>query len=144
MIAFAIGLVIGFLMCIPVGPITVWVINTHIKKGHSLALAIAFGGSVMDFFYLFIIMSGLSFATFSDNTIYYLKLVGIILIFGLGVKELLSRQEVGEIKDQKRSVKNVMGAFLLGVIIYTSNPTLVLTMTGLGAVVKSFELWWCK
>ena len=35
----------------------------------------------------------------------------------------------------------VIGFFLLGVIIYSSNPTLVATMSGLAAVIKSWNLF---
>ena len=60
-IALIIGLITGFLICIPVGPINVWVINTFIKYDFKSAFAIALGGSLMDFVYFIAILSGLSF-----------------------------------------------------------------------------------
>jgi threonine/homoserine/homoserine lactone efflux protein len=139
MIAAMVGLVIGFLMCIPVGPINVLVINTQINKSSSRALAIAFGGSLMDLVYFLIVLSGLSFFTFSANVTLYLKLAGIILIFILGLKDFLVKENKKSKKEVKDNAVGIFASFLLGVIIYTSNPALLLTMTGLGAFIKSLD-----
>jgi threonine/homoserine/homoserine lactone efflux protein len=139
MIAAIVGLVIGFLMCIPVGPINVLVINTQIKKSSGSALAIALGGSLMDLVYFLIVLSGLSFFTFSNNVVMYLKLAGIILIFCLGLKDFLTKESQELQKEFKDNAGTILASFLLGVIIYTSNPTLILTMTGIGAFIKSLE-----
>lgn len=139
--AFLVGLIIGFLMCIPIGPINIWVINTQLKKNAFMALAIAFGGSLMDFIYFYFIVSGISLFEFSDNLIFYLKIAGILLIFLLGLKELLSSPATIPELDYKYTKKGVAASILIGVTIYVSNPTLVITMTGLGAFVKSLELF---
>ena len=141
MIALAIGLVIGFLMCIPIGPINIWVINTFIRRGASQALSIALGGSIMDFIYFYVILSGISLFTISDNAIFLFKSAGIALIFILGVKELVSKAKEIEVKQSSQSPVRLASGFILGVIIYTSNPTLIITMTGLGAFVKSLQLF---
>jgi len=135
--AAAVGLVIGFLMCVPVGPINVLVINTQIKKNTTSALAIALGGSLMDLVYFIIVLSGLSFFTFSDKTTHLLKFAGIILIFILGLKDFLTKESAHLEKEFKNNAASLFASFLLGVIIYTSNPALILTMTGLGAFIKS-------
>ncbi len=141
MIALVIGLVIGFLMCIPIGPINIWVINTFIRRGAAQALSIAVGGSLMDFIYFYVILSGISLFTISDQAIFYFKAGGIALIFLLGLKELLSKAKEVEVKDTAQSPARLASGFFLGVIIYTSNPTLIITMTGLGTFVKSLELF---
>jgi len=138
MIALFVGLIIGFLMCIPIGPINVWVINTHLKKGPISALSIALGGSIMDFIYFFIILSGLSLIKVNEDVMIYFKTFGIGLIFILGIKELLtSHVEFDESSLKKETPKGIVASLVLGVILYTSNPTLIVTMTGLGAFVKS-------
>ncbi len=139
--AFIVGFLVGFLMCIPIGPINVWVINAKIKKGSANAICIALGGSLMDFFYFFIIMSGLSFIDFNEKTTEVLKLVGIILIFILGLKELFAKNAESQTFKNEKEFHKLMGAFFLGVILYTSNPTLIFTMTGLAAFIKSFALY---
>ncbi|EQC44055.1 LysE family translocator [Bacteriovorax sp. Seq25_V] len=141
-LALITGLVIGFLMCIPIGPINVWVINTQLRKGAKSALAIAGGGSLMDFIYFYIILSGLSFFSFSESIINFFKVIGILVIFGMGVKELLfsSQSFNEEFVDQART-KTIVTSFLVGIILYTSNPGLIVTMTALGAFLKSLDLF---
>ncbi|MBT7611139.1 MAG: LysE family transporter [Bacteriovoracaceae bacterium] len=139
--AFLVGFIIGFLMCIPIGPINIWVINTKVKKGSLNAMCIALGGSLMDFIYFFIIMSGLSFVEFNDNTVQVLKTVGIILIFALGVKELLAKNVDSTDFKKEKDIHKLVGAFLLGVVLYTSNPTLIFSMTALAAFIKSLALY---
>ena len=142
MIALPLGILIGFLMCIPVGPINVWVVNTLLKHNFRSAFAIALGGSIMDFIYFIVVLTGLSFFTFSEKTSLILKIVGVVFLFIFGLKEIISKEKEMEVKDNKHKDKShVVGFFFLGVLIYTSNPTLIATMTGLASVVKSWNVF---
>lgn len=141
MIAFFVGLTIGFLMCIPIGPINVWVIHTYLKKGVPHAFSIALGGSLMDFIYFFTILTGLSFVTYSEDFGTNLQLFGIGFIFILGLVELSRKYEGIALGKADNSAHKLLGSVLIGIVLYTSNPTLVLTMTGLGAFVKSLGLF---
>lgn len=142
MIALLVGLIVGFLMCIPVGPINVWVVNTFLKDNMKAALSIALGGSLMDFTYFMVVLSGLSFIHFSDQTIIILKVVGVLFLFVFGVKELFSKLEDFNFENKNnKKTKNAASFFMLGVLIYTSNPTLIATMSALAAVIKSWKLF---
>ena len=142
MIALPLGLLIGFLMCVPVGPINVWVVNTLLKHNFRSAFSIAVGGSVMDFVYFMVILTGLSFFTFSSQTSLILKIVGVLFLFLFGLKEIISKEQTMEVKeDEEKKMPHASGFFLLGVLIYTSNPTLIATMSGLAAVVKSWHVF---
>ncbi len=142
MIALLVGLFVGFIMCIPVGPINIWVVNTLIKHNFRSAFSIALGGSVMDFVYFMIILSGLSLFHFSPKTVLILKIVGVLFLLIFGLRELF-KPNTG-LKDEEGELKKIPHAssfFLIGVLIYTSNPTLIATMTGLAAVIKSWHLF---
>ncbi len=140
MIALALGVLIGFLMCIPVGPINIWVINTLIKHNFRSAFSIALGGSVMDFVYFMIILTGLSLFTFSPQTSLILKVLGVLFLFVFGLREVLTTTPVLEVTDAlEKKIPKASSFFLLGVLIYTSNPTLIATMSGLAAVIKSWH-----
>lgn len=140
--AIFVGLLTGFLMCIPIGPLNVWVMQTVIKKSTLAALLVALGGSIMDVIYFYAILSGLSFISIPEGWITPLKTVGIVLIIILGIKELMSRPSANDLESPKKkvSIQGMGGYFLLGVIIYTSNPTLIITMSGLGTFIKSLGL----
>jgi threonine/homoserine/homoserine lactone efflux protein len=142
MIALLLGFVIGFLMCIPVGPINVWVVNTLLKHNFRSAFSIAIGGSTMDFVYFLIILSGLSLVHFSPRTTLILKIVGVVFLFLFGLKDILAKSQAFELKEEDhKKVPRASGFFLLGVLIYTSNPTLIATMSGLAAVIKSWHVF---
>ena len=127
-------------MCIPVGPINVWVVNTLLKHNFRSAISIAIGGSVMDFVYFMVILTGLSFFTFSSQTSLILKIIGVLFLFIFGLKEVISKEKEMEVKeDDKHS--HTTRFFLLGVLIYTSNPTLIATMSGLASVIKSWNVF---
>lgn len=141
MTAFFVGVFIGFLMCIPIGPINVLVVNTQVKHNIVRALSIAIGGSLMDIVYFFLILSGLSLFELTENTTEVLKTLGLVFIFLIGVKELLNKKIEMTTLTEKDSPNGILKGLLLGIVIYTSNPTLVLTMTGLGSFVKSLSLF---
>jgi threonine/homoserine/homoserine lactone efflux protein len=142
LIALIVGIITGFLICIPVGPINVWVVNTLIKHDFKSAFAIALGGSLMDFIYFFIILSGLSLFSFSPKTIIVLKIVGVLFLLIFGLQGMLVKKQSFELDDKlKKATPTLLSFFLLGVAIYSSNPTLVATMSGLAAVIKSWNLF---
>jgi len=142
MIALGLGIIIGFLMCIPVGPINVWVINTLIKHNFRSAFSIALGGALMDFIYFMVILSGLSFFRFSPTTVLVFKVIGVLFLLVFGMREIFYRSEV--LTEQEKALKKIPHSssfFLMGILIYTSNPTLIATMTGLAAMIKSWGLF---
>lgn len=142
MIALLVGWIVGFLICIPVGPINVWVVNTLIRKNFWSAYSIALGGALMDFIYFMIILTGLSLFHFTPKTILTLKVVGVLFLLVFGLRELLVKKQNFTLEQDEEKKKTRAGSyFLLGVLIYSSNPTLVATMSGIAAVIKSWNLF---
>jgi threonine/homoserine/homoserine lactone efflux protein len=140
--ALLVGIVVGFLMCIPVGPINVWVVNTLIKHNFRSAFSIALGGSTMDFVYFMVILTGLSLFNFSPKMTLFLKITGVILLFAFGLKEFfVKNQNFSLTENVDKKVPKAAGFFLMGVLIYSSNPTLIATMSALAAVIKSWNLF---
>jgi threonine/homoserine/homoserine lactone efflux protein len=140
-IALVVGLMAGFLISIPVGPINVAVVNTFIKHNFELAFAIAVGGGLMDFVYFIVFLSGLSLFQLPDQIILILKIVGVLFIFGFGLKEVFIKKANFNLNESvNKKQPTVIGFFLLGVIIYASNPTLLATMSGLAAFFRSWNL----
>jgi threonine/homoserine/homoserine lactone efflux protein len=140
-IALIVGLMAGFLISIPVGPINVAVVNTFIRYNFKLAFAIAVGGGLMDFVYFVVFLNGLSLFQLPDQIVLILKIIGVIVIFGFGLKEVLIKKANFNLNENVNKKKpTVIGFFLLGVIIYASNPTLLATMSGLAAFFRSWNL----
>ena len=142
LIALIIGLIIGFLSCIPIGPVNVWVVNTLIKRDFNSAFAIALGGCLMDFIYFMVVLTGLSFFHFSPKIILFFKIVGVVFLFLFGLKELIVKTRNLNLDEHSKTNKTTLvGFFLLGVVIYSSNPALIVSMSGLAAAIKSWNLF---
>ena len=141
MTALIAGIIVGFVVCIPIGPLNLWVINTYLKRSAFRALSVACGGSIMDSIYFYVILSGLSLVEMNEKVVFYFQLFGILFIFGWGVKELLTRKIVIEAVPKGEGPKGLMAGLATGMFVYTSNPTLILTMTGLGAFLKSLQMF---
>lgn len=142
LIALSIGLIIGFLSCIPIGPVNVWVVNTLIKRDFNSAFAIALGGCLMDFIYFMVVLTGLSFFNFTPKIILFLKIVGVVFLFLFGLKEIFVKTRNFNLDEHSETnKKTLIGFFLLGVVIYSSNPALIVSMSGLAAAIKSWNLF---
>jgi threonine/homoserine/homoserine lactone efflux protein len=89
-----------------------------------------------------VILSGLSLFNFSLQTIHTLKIIGVIVLFAFGMKEILTKHVSFSLtEDEKKKAPKAHSYFLLGVLIYTSNPTLIASMTGVASVIKSWKLF---
>lgn len=141
MSAFFVGLILGLVMCIPIGPINIWVMRTQLKNGVLHALAVALGGAIMDFVYFYVILSGLSLFEFSIETQKIFKVLGIFIIFLMGIFEIFSAKNIDDVKTKRATPNNLLASITLGVVLYSSNPTLVVSITGLCAFVKSLDLF---
>lgn len=145
LITIIFGILLGIIICIPIGPINLITIKLTTKNKRTDALFLALGGSVMDVVYFLVFLLGLSFVHFSAKTTMVFKLLGISFIFLLGLIEVVKYFKIlklsnDESKKDIEAIENKASGFLSfvsGVIIYTSNPTLVASMSGLAAFVKS-------
>lgn len=135
------GIILGYLINIPVGPINIWILKTKLKKGFRPAISISLGGALMDFVYFWVILSGLSLFTFSENTSSVLKTLGISFLFLIGLKELFFTDISSFAKSEIKGTIRSSNYFFLGILIYISNPTLVFTISSLCAFLKSFNLF---
>ena len=71
-----------------------------------------------------------------------LKVAGVLFLFIFGLKEILKpSQNFNEDEATKKKAPHATSFFLLGVLIYTSNPTLIATMSGLAAIIKSWHVF---
>ncbi|MBL6991400.1 MAG: LysE family transporter [Bacteriovoracaceae bacterium] len=142
MLALLVGLVVGFLMVIPVGPVNVAVINTTLKKDYKLGLTVGLGGTVMDMVYFLIISQGLSFISFNPTFLQTIKVCGVFFLLIIGIYELrLWESKIGFASTGKEKKYGKKGYFLLGVFLYSSNPTLFAGLSTICATIKSYNVY---
>ncbi len=137
MVALLIGLLIGIIISIPIGPINVTVISKGFKQGFGSAFAVGLGASIMDFFYCAATMVGLSAIVHKIEVNVIFQVIGFLLLLYLGIRDITTKVEVFRYENYVPQNGRFHSAFLVGVFMYISNPTLVAFWITLSGVIQS-------
>lgn len=118
------GLIAGFLLATPVGPIGMLCIRRTLSEGKLHGLVSAFGGATADTIYGFIAASGLTIiSNFLIKEQMWLRLTGGILLCIVGGRSLLSRES----KDiSVKSSPSYIGSYLSALLLTFANPVPIL------------------
>src|SRR5688572_1836029 len=90
LIAFIAGLISGFVVSIPVGPINITIINEGARRGFRWACLIGLGAMVMDLIYCAIAFAGFSGLFSSQFMKATMELLSFIFLLYLGIKYMLT------------------------------------------------------
>src|SRR5689334_9296222 len=90
-IAAITGFISGFLICIPVGPINITIINEGAKRGFQWAFLIGLGAMVMDVIYCSLGFAGFSGLFNSRVLRATMELLSFLLTLFLGIKYMIAR-----------------------------------------------------
>ncbi len=137
MVALLIGLLIGIIISIPIGPINVTVISKGFKQGFRNAFAVGLGASAMDFFYCAATMLGLSAIVHKIEVNIIFQVIGFLLLLYLGIRDITTRVETFRYENYVPQNGRFHSAFLVGVFMYISNPTLVAFWITLSGIIQS-------
>jgi threonine/homoserine/homoserine lactone efflux protein len=129
------GLIIGFAMAVPVGPIGIMCIRKTLAEGHSRGLIIGLGAATADTLYGGIAAFGLTFVSeVIASQHLWLSLAGGGLLLFLGVRTFRAKRKDPIVPfDEKGSLGSYISAFLLAL----TNP---LTIFAFVAVFAAFGL----
>ena len=135
------GFVFGFLVCIPVGPINVAIINEGARRGFLWSLMVGLGAMVMDTIYCGIAFTGFSSLFTGPLVRAGMELLSFMLMFFLGIKYLIAR----DVPEHTRTVDVVEHkfhphtAFWIGFVRVLGNPAILLFWFTLSATFLSHE-----
>lgn len=127
LVFFAKGLLIGFSIAAPVGPIGVLCIRQTLTYGITVGFACGFGAAVADMIYGLIGGLGLTFISsllISQKTL--LSIVGGIFLCYLGVKTLLEKPAE---ETEHAQHQNLVSSFLSTFFLTLTNPMTILSFT---------------
>jgi len=134
-IFFLKGLIIGFGMAVPIGPLGIMCIRKTLAEGHSRGLMIGIGAATADSLYSSVAAFGLTFI--SDviaSQYFWLRLVGGALLLYLGIRTFRAKRKDPTIPViNKRLLESYVSAFLLAL----TNPV---TFFAFVAVFAAFGL----
>ena len=137
MVALLVGLLIGIVLSIPIGPINVAVISRGFKQGFSRAFAVGLGASVMDFLYCGAALLGLSAIVHKLEVNIFIQAIGFLVLLYLGIRDISTKIESFRDETVVPREGRFHSAFLIGVFMYVSNPMLVAFWITLGGIIQS-------
>ena len=135
LLLFLKGLIIGFAMAVPIGPLGIMCIRKTLAEGHSRGLIIGFGAATADSLFGCIAAFGLTFV--SDviaSQQLWLGLVGGGLLLFLGIRTFRARPKDPIIPF---GGKGLLGSYISAFLLALTNPV---TIVAFVAVFAAFGL----
>jgi threonine/homoserine/homoserine lactone efflux protein len=138
------GLVVGFVVCIPIGPVNLTVIRYALRNGFLPAFLVGLGAASADTVYATILMAGHTALLEKPIVARLMQVVAVVVIAGIGIRSLLFREETVEARDEARAVQvderwHHPRAFILGFILTISNLMLIVLWATLSAFLFARE-----
>ncbi|MDQ4027951.1 MAG: LysE family transporter, partial [Actinomycetota bacterium] len=126
------GIVIGFAIAAPVGPIRVLCIRCTLAEGRISGLVSGLGAATADAVYGAVAALGLTFvAEFLMGGETWLRLIGGAFLVFLGVRTFLARPAERAAPDARRS--GLPGAYASTFFLTLTNPTTILSFAAIFA-----------
>jgi threonine/homoserine/homoserine lactone efflux protein len=125
------GILIGFSIAAPVGPIGVLCIRSTLADGRAAGLLSGLGAATADALYGCVAGFGMTLiSSFLVNQQNWIRLVGGAFLCYLGVKTLLTKpaQEPAEVKK-----KGLLGSFISTFFLTVTNPVTILSFAAIFA-----------
>ncbi len=123
------GLIIGFSIAAPVGPIGILCIHRTVSSGRMVGLLTGLGAATADAFYGSIAAFGLTFiSVFLVQHQIWFRLIGGIFLCYLGARTILSQSKEGPIQVNPISMWNAYGSTFF---LTLTNPITILAFTAI-------------
>ncbi len=136
-IFFLKGLIIGFAMAVPIGPIGIMCIRKTLAEGHSRGMIIGLGAATADSLYGSIAVFGLTFI--SDviaSQHFWVSLLGGGLLLFLGIRTFRTKRK-GRIMPFNKKQKGLLGSYISAFLLALTNPVTIFAFV---AVFAAFGL----
>lgn len=129
------GLILGFSVAAPVGPIGILCINRTINKNYMSGLVSGLGAASADLIYGLIAGLGLTvISNFLISQKLWIQCIGLVFLFYLGVKTLLKKK--AEVKFSKKQNIGLLKDYFSTFVLTITNPITILfflaVFSGLG------------
>ena len=136
------GIVSGFVVSIPVGPINITIINEGARRGFFWAFMIGLGAMVMDLFYSGIAFAGFSGLFASRQIRATMELLSFLFLIWLGFKYLFARSLPATTPTVEKVEHKLHPhtAFWIGFVRVLGNPAVLLFWVTVSATFLSHQL----
>jgi len=134
-IIFLKGLIIGFAMAVPIGPVGILCIRKTLAEGHSRGLIVGLGAATVDSLYGSIGAFGLTFVSdVMASQQFWLRLVGGGLLLFLGIRTLRAKRKDPIVPFTN---KGLLGSYISAFLLALTNPVTIFAFV---AVFAAFGL----
>lgn len=123
----------------PVGPVNMGLISATIRAGGRYGIMMGLGASLMDFVYMIAALSGVSLMSFDQGVVMGIKIFGGLILFVLGIKELVSTVPDPNEKQPEEKIFRKRRFFLMGILFYATNPGILVFFTGIAVYLRTLE-----
>ncbi|CAG0956174.1 hypothetical protein ARNL5_00524 [Anaerolineae bacterium] len=131
------GLIIGFAMAVPIGPLGVLCIRKTLTEGRGRGMVIGLGAATVDALYSAIAAFGLTVVLdVIEGQAFWVRLVGGVLLLVLGIRTLKAKRTTDP--SQFFESRGLWGIYLSSLVLALTNPLsifafiAVFAMLGLG------------
>lgn len=125
------GIIIGFALALPIGPIGILCIRKTATEGHLSGMVVGFGAATADAVYGFVAAFGLT--VISDALVtrqMWLRLIGGAFLCYLGIKTLLAKPAESA---QQTNGKGLLGSYVSTFLLTLTNPLSIIAFLGVFA-----------
>jgi threonine/homoserine/homoserine lactone efflux protein len=134
-IFFLKGLIIGFAMAVPIGPVGIMCIRKTLAEGHSRGLIIGLGAATADSLFGSIAAFGLTFVSeVIASQHFWLRLVGGGILLFLGIRTFRAKRKDTIIPFDN---KGLLGSYVSAFLLVITNPVTIFAFV---AVFAAFGL----
>ena len=138
------GLVCGFVVSVPVGPVNLTVINHALRRGFLQAFLVGVGAVTAETLYASVLMAGHTAILNLPPVRIALRITAVVVIAVIGLRSLLFKEEKFQASAAARAEKvderwHHPRAFLLGFILTLSNLMLLVLWATLSALLFARE-----
>ena len=125
---FIVGLIAGIIFSMPVaGPVSIIIVSKAFEGKLRFCTRTAIGASIVEFFYVFIVVYGISaLFQYYQPIIPYLLLVGAIFVIIVGIKIMRGKLDFNALNTEKVITDKMenRGGMRTGIVLNLTNPTL--------------------
>jgi len=125
------SITVGFVMCVPIGPVSIIIMRKTASTGPWTAIPCACGSMCADIFYS--VVAGFGIATvaqFFTQYQKYLQLVAVLILLLFAIKILRTKPH-NLLNYPQRSATDTIADFMLGFFVVLFNPIVLFVMTNL-------------
>ena len=139
------GWITGLVVCLPIGPVNLTVINTTLRKGFLRGFLVGAGAVLADLVYVSLALAGHASLPRNPRLLIGIQVVAIVVVTALGLRNLFQKTAKFEVRSEATAERvderwHHPRSFLLGFLLAISNLGLLVVWATITAGLAAREL----